>query len=229
AARRLPRNVLKATFTGDQIVKSMRMLAAIAVAISLAAGASAADLAVEVTGQNGSPVDGAVVTFHPDDMSLAAEAAPGALVIAQRELQFRPFVSVAPVGSQVTFTNEDDVLHHVFSFSAAKRFDLRLFGRGEPRVVDFDRAGTVAVGCNIHDNMIAYLRIVETPFADRTSDEGAVLLADAPAGAGTVRVWHPDLRAKDNQIAQEIVVAPEGGQVALAVTLRPGRAPRARY
>ena len=111
----------------------------------------------------------------------------------QKNIQFSPYILVAPVGSEVQFPNRDRVRHHVYSFSKGNRFELKLYGREETRSIAFSAPGIVAVDCNIHDNMIGYIRIVDTPFAVRTGADGKAVLTDLPTSTGNVTVWHPDL------------------------------------
>lgn len=189
-----------------------RLLAALA-ALCAAATAHAADLTVVVRDSSGHPVPDAVVIA---DVPGRTGAPPMEVVINQRDMAFVPFVTVLPVGSTVVFTNLDPVRHHVYSFSPARRFELKLFGEGERRSVRFDRPGLVAVGCNIHDQMQAFIQIVDTPFARKADAAGRVTLRGLPNGALRIRVWHPHLRAPGN----ELVVDAPTGTTTLPVSLR---------
>src|SRR5262249_17518781 len=95
----------------------------------------------------------------------------------------------------VSFPNKDPILHHVYSFSAAKNFEIKLYTGKSPSEVLFDRAGVVTLGCNIHDWMIAYIVVVPTPYFARTGPDGTAGLRDVPAGGYEVRAWHPLQRA----------------------------------
>jgi hypothetical protein len=124
----------------------------------------------------------------------------------QEDIQFHPFVLVVPVGADVSFPNHDKVRHHVYSFSEAKRFELKLYGHDETRVVHFDKAGVVALGCNIHDTMSAYIDVVDTPYVAKTDDKGEAVLADLPAGSGTLTLWHPYLKAPRNEQVHPVTI-----------------------
>jgi hypothetical protein len=102
------------------------------------------------------------------------------------------------------------VRHHVYSFSSAKKFDLKLFGRDETRTVVFDKPGAVALGCNIHDQMNGIIYVAATPFAAVTGPDGRVRLNVTAMGAGTVAVWHPSIRAKGNVLEQRVAVPATG-------------------
>jgi plastocyanin len=167
------------------------------VALCLAGTARAADLTVEIKDSSGRPVRDAVVIA---DAAGRAAPPPARFVINQQNMQFVPYVLVIPVGSTVEFGNLDPFRHHVYSFSPAKKFELKLFGQGETRPVRFDRPGLVSIGCNIHDAMQAFIQVVDTPFARKTEENGRVTLRGVPAQVRQVRVYHPLLRAPGNQM-----------------------------
>lgn len=200
----------------------MRLLPALLFGLLVAGPAWAGDLAVSLKTPSGKPVADAVV------MVAAAPGAPRTPIrfpwayrMAQKDMSFSPFVLVAPVGAEVAFPNFDPVLHHVYSFSPAKPFELKLYGRDETRVVRFDRAGVVAVGCNIHDDMTGYIRVVDTPFAAKTNAAGEAVITGLPAGPITFSVWHPYLKAARNEVAHTAVVPAAGAsRQILTVDLR---------
>lgn len=169
-------------------------------------GVRAANITVQIVDQNGSPVSDVVVTYSPDDASGAHGTPEEKFEVSQKNIAFDPFVTLVPKGAEVTFKNEDTVLHHVFSFSKAKRFNLKLFGSEEPQTVKFDESGIVSIGCNIHDGMIAYINVVSAQYADQSSEQGEVTLVDAPTGKGTLTVWHPLLKARKNTIQRPITI-----------------------
>jgi plastocyanin len=196
----------------------MRALISLMIAAAAAAPAQAADLVVALTTPAGKPVANAVVMVRPQaGAPKAASRLPGPFVMAQKDMQFEPFVLVVPVGAEVRFPNRDPFRHHVYSFSPAKTFELKLYGRDELRAVRFDKAGVVVLGCNIHDNMSAYIRVVDTPFAAKSGADGLAEIRDLPPGAATLTVWQPFLKAKGAEIVREIS-APASGTVRLAMT-----------
>jgi plastocyanin len=166
-------------------------------ALALAGAASplaAAALSVRVVDSSGHPVRDAVVTLYP-----SAGARPphggGRYVISQQNLQFHPFLTIVPVGADVSFPNLDPTKHHVYSFSAAKRFELKLFAKDQSRTVHFDKAGVVALGCNIHDAMSAFIVVTDSAWTARTNAQGTAVFGDAPNSPGRLTVWHPYLRS----------------------------------
>jgi plastocyanin len=173
-------------------------------ALLLAGTARAADLTVVVRDNGGKPVADAVVIL---DAPSSTAARPGNFTINQKDMKFVPFVLVVPVGSSIDFANLDPFRHHVYSFSPAKKFELKLFGQGEVRPVRFDKVGVVAIGCNIHDSMQAFVQVVDTPFAAKSGADGRVVLRGVPAGKFKFRVWHPRLRAPANQLVLDVDTA----------------------
>lgn len=187
---------------------------------------SAAELTVLVRTPAGVPVREAVVMLHPDSTSARLPARFDPLVVRQQDIQFHPFVLLVPVGAEVEFPNLDKVRHHVYSFSKPKRFELKLYGREESRTVVFDKPGAVALGCNIHDAMTAFVRVVDTPYAVKTDAGGVARLPNVPAGAGALRVWHPWLRAPGNEVMRPLAVGGVPLTQTVAVEIRqPGGAP----
>jgi len=83
--------------------------------------------------------------------------------------------------------------HQIYSFSRAKRFQLPLY-HGKPYPpVQFDQTGSDHLGCNIHDEMLAYLLVTDAPYFGRTDAQGA-WSADVVRGRYQVTIWHPRLR-----------------------------------
>lgn len=202
------------------MIRQFPLCAAVLVAVALPA--HAATITVQVRDASGATVPNAVVT-----VDVVGRAAPvpkgGSFTIEQRNIQFQPFVTIVPVGSDVAFPNRDKVRHHVYSFSPAKKFELKLYAREDNRAVRFDAPGIVALGCNIHDQMSAYVAVVDTPWAAKTDASGMVRLAGVPGGAVNVTVWHPYLRAPGNRATKTIRIADNANHSeGFAVALRAG-------
>jgi plastocyanin len=154
--------------------------------------AQAADLRATVKDDQGKPVADAVVVAVPE-AGAPLQARPAAEQIEQVDLEFVPRVKPVLVGAAVVFPNRDTVRHHVYSFSQAKRFELPLYVGTPARPVVFDTPGVVTIGCNIHDWMIAYVYVSESPHFAKTGSNGVALLPELAPGRYTVRVWHPQL------------------------------------
>jgi len=170
-------------------------LASLAVPVALLAAALAARAAavnVVVTDGAGEPLVDAVVTLEPAAGKLPVKPLAG-VQIAQHHLQFDPQVTVVTVGTPVLFPNQDTVRHHVYSFSAAKTFQLKLYAGVPHEPIVFDKPGIAVLGCNIHDQMLAWVAVVDTPYYARSTAGGRARIDAVPAGAYQMRVWHSSL------------------------------------
>ena len=112
----------------------------------------------------------------------------------QKNRMFIPHVLPVQTGTAVRFPNSDDIRHHVYSFSPAKPFQLPLYKGTPANPVVFDKAGVVTLGCNIHDQMSAFIVVVDTPYFERTGGDGKVALRDVEPGKYAVHVWYPEMR-----------------------------------
>jgi plastocyanin len=190
---------------------------------SAASSLAAAPLSVRVLDLSGHPVRDAVVTLYPEGGAARPARAGGHFVIAQQNLQFHPFVTIVPVGADVSFPNLDPTKHHVYSFSPAKKFELKLFARDQSRIVHFGTAGVVALGCNIHDQMSAFIVVTDSAWTAKTNAQGMVSFADAPDVPGRLTIWHPYLRAPGGK--QDEAIAPGQRSAGVQIRLRPPPAP----
>ena len=170
-------------------------LASFAVTAALLAGAvavRAAAVNIVVTDPAGEPLTDAVVTLEPAAGKLPVKPLAG-VQIAQHHLQFDPQVTVVTVGTPVLFPNQDTVRHHVYSFSAAKAFQLKLYSGVPHEPIVFDKPGIAVLGCNIHDQMVAWVAVVDTPYYARSTAGGHARIDAVPAGTYQMRVWHASL------------------------------------
>ncbi len=170
-------------------------LSALILSCMLSSFAKAAEVEVQVTNIVGASVENAVVYLEPKDKT--APFIKNQAEIAQKNKTFIPLVTVIQAGSTIIFPNKDSVRHHVYSFSPAKTFELKLYSGVPSTPVVFDKAGTVVLGCNIHDQMLAFVYIVDTPYFAKTDADGKVKITDIPNGDYLLKVWHYALR-KEN-------------------------------
>ena len=186
-----------------------RLLAPV-LGLAFAAGlahAQTAEIAASVTDQQGRPVADAVLVAVPVDGNMRPPQRPRDGSIDQVDKEFFPRVTVVPVGASVTFPNHDDVRHQVYSFSPAKRFELPLYAGVPAQPVVFDKPGVVVLGCNIHDWMVGYVYVSESPFFAKTGKDGKAVLAELPARAYVLRVWHPQLEMSEDATHKTIDVS----------------------
>ena len=154
--------------------------------------ALAATVQVQVQEASGAPLGGAVVFLDSPEAAKAAKPLSGA-EMGQQAKSFVPEVLVVTRGTAVSFPNRDTVRHHVYSFSQTKQFELKLYTGTPANPVLFDRSGVAVLGCNIHDDMVGWIVVVETPHFGTSAASGQVRLDNVPAGQYTLRVWHPRL------------------------------------
>ncbi len=183
--------------------------------------AQARTLSVRVTDANGKPARDVVVTLRPQGRPSPAPHALTGYSIDQKNTQFHPFISVVPVGATVSFPNFDPFKHHVYSFSPAKPFQLKLFAKDQTRSVTFDRAGIVAVGCNIHDSMSAFIYVTDTALTARTHIDGRASFPDVQSAPYTITLWHPYLSAPGNSVIRRVAAGTSDESENVVVRLRP--------
>ena len=181
------------------IVRLLAVAALLCPAVALAG-----PVQVAVLGVDGRPLAGAVVSVEAPGVAAPVR---GPYVMTQRNIQFDPRVLIVPVGASVSFPNQDRVRHHVYSFSRAKTFELKLYGRDGSRAVVFDQSGVAALGCNIHDAMTAFIYVTASPFTAQSN----------AAGRGTLVVWHPSIRAPGNMLRQPVQIGAAGYQTTLTL------------
>lgn len=177
----------------------------LAAALRPDASAASASAAIEVADDAGRALADVAVWLEPVD-GKAPATPPRPATIAQADKRFQPRMSIVQAGSSVSFPNEDTVRHHVYSFSPAKPFELKLYIGTPAAPVVFDRPGVAVLGCNIHDDMAAWVVIVETPWFGKTDVQGRVRLPEVPAGRHQLRTWHVDMPVGTPALSQPLVV-----------------------
>ncbi len=194
--------------------------------------AGAATLNAEVVSSKGKPVRDAVVFAVPADPAvLQGIQAQKQVDVDQVDKEFIPYVTAVYRGTDVNFPNSDKIRHHVYSFSEAKQFEIPLYTGAPEKPIHFDKPGEVALGCNIHDWMKAYVFVCESPFFTTTDADGKASLTDLPAGQYQVRVWHPTLRGKPEDTGQKVSLEADSAPQIVQFTIRekklwkPWRAP----
>lgn len=187
-----------------------------------AVGAAFGSVAVAVTDHSGQPVPDVVVIAHPPEpMQLPAPATTA--VMDQVDTAFVPHILVVQTGTHVSFPNHDTVSHHVYSFSQTKPFQLDLYrGNSHPPQI-FDVPGLVVLGCNIHDSMLGYIYVTDSPFFATTDTSGIARMSGLPEGAYVIEIWTPRAQPRDVPKPSSIHVGTSAIDVAVQFTgkLRP--------
>ncbi len=179
--------------------------------------AHAETITVQVLDSEGGPVADAAVYAKPV-AAMAAQAKPQPIIIDQIDKEFIKHLTVVQTGTAVSFPNHDKIRHHVYSFSAAKVFELPLYAGIPPEPVVFDKVGAVALGCNIHDWMSAYIYVVDSPYFAVTDQAGRAQLNVPASGGYVIGAWHRHL--KGLQPRQPKINVAAGGTAELALTMQ---------
>jgi plastocyanin len=200
----------------------MRRATAIALLATAALEAHAAGTVRVVTKDPaGLPVADAVAYVYSLDTPATVHPPAEPVEITQRDQEFEPYVTPIVVGTRVVFPNKDNVQHHVYSVSPAKKFEIPLYIGDSTATIVFDHPGPVTLGCNIHDWMVAYVFVLDTPFFAKTGADGAADISNLPPGRYRLEVWHPRLAGK---VGRELTVLEAGDTTqVVSVTLRPDR------
>jgi plastocyanin len=155
---------------------------------------AASAIQADVLGPAGAPVEDAVVFLRPLSAQKSSGHAPLSASIEQRDREFVPYVTVVQTGAAVRFPNQDPVRHHVYSFSQPKKFEIKLYAGDAAEPIVFDKPGVVTMGCNVHDWMVGYLFVVDTPWFGKTDSSGLTRIDALEDGEYEARVWHPRQR-----------------------------------
>jgi plastocyanin len=118
------------------------------------------------------------------------------VTIQQRNKMFSPYVSVLQRGTKIELFNHDPIKHHVYSFSNAKQFEIPLYSGKPPKEITLNKAGVVTLGCNIHDWMLGYILVIDTPFFAKSNAQGRLQLNNLPHGKYHLKIWHPQKKGK---------------------------------
>lgn len=182
-------------------------------------GAMAGELVVGVVDDRGKPVADAVVMLEPSTGQARPLGKPSRHTIDQRNLRFMPYLQVFRPGDEVVFRNSDATRHHVYSFSPVRAFEFVLGPTQSSPSLKLERAGAIAVGCNIHDQMIVYLYVTDAPWFVQTTASGRAAFDALPAGDYELQVWQPRLRPGKPAPRQRVHVDPATTK-SLSVALR---------
>lgn len=197
---------------------SLSSLALAACSLVLSGNLFAASIDIDVRDSNGGSLPDAAVSI--ESASAASPMRLRAAEIEQKNRKFMPLMTVVQTGSEIAFPNNDTVRHHVYSFSPAKPFELKLYSGTPGSPVLFDKPGIVVIGCNIHDRMVAYIQVVNTPYFGKTGETGKVRINDLPPGKYRVKVWHPQLLSGGTLPESDVTVARQ--DLALTIAMIPG-------
>ena len=182
----------------------------------LSAPASADSVVVTVLDRDGKPVPGVAVFLESPELAARPVLQPSA-VMDQQDKRFVPHLLVVQAGTSVEFPNSDTIAHHVYSFSYPNEFKLPIYKGDAYPPISFADSGVVILGCNVHDNMLGYILVVDTPVFAKTDAEGHATLEAELSSDARISVWSP--RIRDDIDGLSINVAPTGIPTQLTVRL----------
>lgn len=190
----------------------------------------AAAVTLTISNTQGERLADAVVALQANADSarpaVLANDAPQA-IMDQRDRQFDPHVLVIRTGTAVSFPNSDNIRHHVYSFSKPKPFEIKLYHGTPSAPVVFEQPGLVTLGCNIHDQMLGYIYIVDTALFAKTDASGRATLTDIPAGRYTLSLWHPDLGLEQAPLTHSVSLSDQDVEsLAFSLPIRSKSAPQ---
>tara|TARA_R110002049_G_scaffold12203_6_gene54989 strand:- start:174 stop:788 length:615 start_codon:yes stop_codon:yes gene_type:complete len=181
--------------------------------------AYASNLTVQVNASNRAPLEDVVVYLISNKTTAISVPGPRP-EIQQINKAFVPLVSVVQTGSLVDFPNKDKFRHHVYSFSEAKKFEIKLYADTPSKPILFDKPGYVVMGCNIHDNMISHLLIIDTPYFAKSDARGRAMISNVPNGDYSLIAWYYQ-RPDKNALTLPVSVKTDATQM-LVIDASPG-------
>ena len=180
-----------------------KVFGALAVALALAPCFSTPAIA-----DNGASITGkitAVPAKYLGDTVVYLRSVPGnytpaTVVVDQKSMQFIPHVVAITVGDTVSYGNHDSVAHNVFS-PDNDGFNVGTFPPGETRPYSFKKANVAySELCSIHPEMLGYVFVGQNPYHAIVDGSGSFTIKNVPAGAYSVAVWNPKLKAADQNV-----------------------------
>ncbi|MEP1447449.1 MAG: methylamine utilization protein [Paraglaciecola sp.] len=136
---------------------------------------------------------GNVVVYLTPKVSEVSAVSTKIEIMDQVNTQFSPHILAIQKDTQVRFPNSDSIKHHVYSFSQPKTFELQLYKELQADPLLFSNTGAVELGCNIHDWMLGYIFVVDTPYFGKTDIDGKLTL-EVPEGEYQLDIWHPRIQ-----------------------------------
>ena len=167
------------------------IIQAIGSCLLIIGSASASAWTLTVVDQDGKPALNAVVhitgpTIHSSSSSIA--------IMDQVDREYTPHVLAIHKNQQVSFPNSDNVRHHIYSFSTAKKFEVKLYAGTPQSPLTFENEGVVVLGCNIHDSMLGYIVVYDSGLFDVVDNKGQASFSEPYQNIDSITIWHPNLK-----------------------------------
>ncbi len=153
---------------------------------------------------------GIVVSLEARGLPVTPPATP--VEMDQGGMEFIPHVLPVVTGTTVRFLNNDPVRHNVFSPEG--HYNLGNWPRGEIRDYTFDTSGVYTQLCRRHDEMEAFIVVLDTPYFSTTDPAGAFEITNVPPGEYTLVAWSETLKK-----AKQVVTVKADKPVTVSLTL----------
>jgi plastocyanin len=203
-----PNTLFPCVESATQVLLRCRRFVLMALLVLASHSAAAAALEILIRDRSGAPFREAIVTIS--DGNAVASREQDAVAMDQVDMRFVPQLLLVSQRGSVRFPNSDNISHQVYSFSAAKRFQLPLYKGDVHAPVVFDKPGLVVVGCNIHDHMVGYIYVTDARWHGMTDAAGRLTVSDVPAGEVKVTIWNPRIADAPKELTRAIDIPPDG-------------------
>lgn len=190
------------------------LLAICSLILTFGAQASTIEGKIEVMKKGGrralDSFDHAVVYLTDKTQSLSSQPGKKPIIINQKNKLFFPRLMPLVKGQEVHFYNQDELDHNVFSTEEKNSFDLGRYAKGDFRSVIYDQAGNYKVYCNIHQNMILDIVVLDNHYFTQTDEQGQYRLDNVPAGQYKLNIWHiyGGMKSRDITVGPSPLVVP---------------------
>ena len=155
---------------------------------------------------DGAAAEDMIVYLEPINPTFPLPINQEKIQISQRNKAFAPYVSLVQKGGQANFLNEDDITHHIYSPVGHSKFSFKIRTNEKKELPNFEQAGEVVMGCNIHDWMSGYILVVDTPYFAKSDAQGKVILSEVMLGDYFLNIWHPQLDSSENKQVQRVEI-----------------------
>lgn len=188
----------------------------------LAACEVSATLSLALTDQHNQPLENVIIEIEQFEKNTAFTGNDAQFVMDQINKEFKPHILTVTKNAMVSFPNSDDIRHHVYSFSKAKPFELKLYAGKPKSPIRFENLGVVVLGCNIHDSMVGYIYIHDNNVIYQSDSKG-VINVDLPISSiKQMWAWHPrNSEGADTKRVIDITSLTENEQTNIQIDILP--------
>lgn len=198
-------------------MKLVHLALTLIVALALTTLVSKRAAAAPPTGKISGTVSAEVAKHRANAIVYVKDAGEGSskatVPMDQRGLLFVPRVLPIQKGTTIEFKNSDPVGHNVFTPDGDK-YDLGTWPKGQTRKYTYKKPGVYRQLCKVHDDMIAFVVVLDTKYFAVSSKSGAFKLPPLPPGKYKLGVWHEKLGAEEVTVE---VVAGKTSDVKIAL------------